>query len=709
MLQLKGATAPFFSRCAPRLRDEALLAHAISAFKSGDYADALLATEYVCRRFPSNSSPAILRAKILQTCRPELAAKAWYRAWLCNPEDPMLQDAMLDAWLKSGAVASVSDLGPVFLPERCRAGTHAPLIQLLWRANTSPVGACWKSGNRIEGILLGSVTGNRLGSANSRLIVTDETCRYEYEIPAAGHRFKLDFPKPSGAWSIAWTSDVTNVLPQLLQGSPLAFGCSPDFATENYTAISSIPVSVLPVSKSVGAQGSLDIIIPVYRNKALVQACIESVLASLPQNQTPSEVIVIDDASPEADLSAWLMTLATAGRITLLRNGFNLGFIGTVNRGLRQHADRDVVLLNADTLVHGDWLDRLGQVLYSASDIASVTPWSNNGEITSFPKIATPSPALGLAQLAQIDRVAAALRRSGRMADVELPSCCGFAMLMRRSVLSQIGLLDEQALVRGYGEEVDWCLRARAAGYRHLAATGVFVAHTGSASFRFEKPLRVRQNRAVIMARYPHYYPEYHRFIQDDPLNAARHTLLTALEQTGLDWLAHAVNLLKEKSDFPSGLPAALASSCSRIAVWQYQSAAKSTAKILALARCIASQPAPALRLLIIGEASEALWHTGVVDVLPPASAHETIFLSDSTLVGMSGCSVLLTDCALVAQSAPYDIVQIMLDDEFQPRAWLADWLSQQTHNLKQEADSHCVTLSQRIAKNTASIKTAIT
>jgi GT2 family glycosyltransferase len=695
MLHSKGASAPFFlSMCAPRLRDDALLTRAIDAFESGDYADALLAAEVVCHRFPTKEIPAILRAKILHVCRPELAAKAWYRAWLCNPENAVLQDAMLNAWLKSGATASVADLGSAFLPERCRAGNHTSLIPLLHQANVTQWGACWKSGSAIEGMLFNTAPAPMSGALNSskvRLILSDQTSHFEYEVPADGRRFKLPCPRASGVWSLAFAplaharDAATAAAPlQLLHGSPLVF--APTDSVTQPECSATVPQSPRRTEnshrteKTALQQKTVDILIPVYRDHARVKACIDSVLLSLPQNSTPGSVIVIDDASPEPALSAWLDTLAAAGHIVLLRNPLNLGFIETVNRGLRQHAEHDVVLLNADTLVQGDWLDRLRSALYSAPDIASVTPWSNNGEISSFPKIATAAPPPTLAQLARIDNSAAELRRANRTADVELPACCGFAMVLRRSVLDEIGLLDGVALVRGYGEEVDWCLRARAAGYRHLAATGVFVAHSGTVSFRFEKTLRVRQNRAVIAARYPRYYPEFQRFIKDDPLKVARTALQLALTQANSDWLNRAIGVVDKKSEFAavvSGtLPPALPSSCARLAVWQHQASDASAPKILALARAIASHRPPlALRLLLIGETSEALWHTGVVDGLPSSVLQESPLLTDAALVGLSGCALLLTE---KNQTVPLGIPQVQLDEEFEPLSWLADWLSQQ-------------------------------
>ncbi|MCC6071289.1 glycosyltransferase family 2 protein [Massilia sp. GCM10020059] len=554
---------------------------------------------------------------------------------------------MLRAWLGSGARSSVAELGPAFLPARCQGGTHGPLVELLRAAGVHSVGACWKAGEAIEAMIFAPPDAPR-----ARLILSDGSARYEYEAPAGGVRFRLPCPRQDAVWSLAFFA-AGAAAPELLRGSPLVFAPT--------QAAPAAPEAIRPVS----------IVIPVYRDMRLVQACINSVLATLPGNLTRAEIVVIDDASPEPALSAWLDQLAAAGRITLLRNQFNLGFIETVNRGMRHHRGHDVLLLNADTLVHGDWIDRLKTALHSAPDIASVTPWSNNGEISSFPTIATATPAPTAAQLAQIDTIAAQLRAAGATADVALPSCCGFTMLIRRDVLDQIGMLDGVALVRGYGEEVDWCLRASAAGYRHLNATGVFVAHAGTVSFRFEKTLRVRQNRQVLAARYPHYHPEYHAFISDDPLTAARSALREALVQAGSAWLETSLRLLGGDADLARTLPAPIAGSCTRIAVWQHRIEAPGNAKVLQLARLLASRGAdvPPLRLLVIGDASEALWRTGVVDVVPATVWQESSLFSDATLLGLAGCSVLLSERD---SSVAPGIEHVTLDDGFEPQAWLA-------------------------------------
>jgi GT2 family glycosyltransferase len=646
MQHLKGGPAPFFlSLCSPRKRDDAILARALEAYQAGHYADALIGAEYVCRRYPLKSIPAILRAHILQDAKPELASRAWQAAWQSDAENPMLQDQLLQHWLRDGKQAEAASLGPAFLPARCANGQHASLLPLLRDAGVTLTGACWKHGDAIDAMVF-----SFSGAAQATLLLSDETSQYQYTVPANGQRFRLSCPRPGAVWSLALAQE--GAAPQLLPGSPLAFYPLPAVVA---------PMEHKPVQ---GKRPPVSIVLPVYRDIALVQACIGSVLASLPRNRTPAKIVVVDDASPEPALSAWLDTLAASRKITLLRNPRNLGFIEAVNRGLRANPQHDVLLLNADTLVHGDWIDRLGKSLYSAPDIASVSPWSNNGEITSFPTIAQAAPAPDAAQLAQIDQAAATLRANGATHDVELPSCCGFAMLIRRRALDQVGMLDGAGMVRGYNEEVDWCMRARAAGWRHLAAVGVFIGHAGTVSFGAEKTLRVAQNRAVINARYPGYQTEYTRFKREDPLRAARQMLA---QTKAAAWCAHSA---------PVGAPGAarlpaLASATRRIAVLHYRPDSRHAGKVLQLARLIASQPQLSLRLLIIGEASEMLWHTGVVDGMPSVRSNGKTLFDDAQLLALSGSAAVLTEDPERGLSPA-----TALTDEFNAASWLAGWLT---------------------------------
>jgi hypothetical protein len=92
---------------------------------------------------------------------------------------------------------------------------------------------------------------------------------------------------------------------------------------------------------------TVDIIIPVFRGLEETRRCVESVLTD--SERPDGEIIVVDDCSPEPELPRWLDEVAAAGRVRLLRNTTNLGFVRSVNRGMEEAGRHDVVLLNSDT------------------------------------------------------------------------------------------------------------------------------------------------------------------------------------------------------------------------------------------------------------------------------------------------------------------------------------------------------------------------
>jgi len=300
----------------------------------------------------------------------------------------------------------------------------------------------------------------------------------------------------------------------------------------------------------------VDILIPVYRGEAETLACIHSVLAARKLNGVKHEIIVLEDASPEPALVAALIALAQSGAITLVRHPANLGFIRGMNRGMIMHPERDVIWLNADTLVHGNWVDRLRQAAYSSAEIASVTPFSNNGELMSFPEPSKSHVMPDPDQLKHLDSLAAGTKTGPVRIDVGN----GFCMYLRRKAMATVGFLDEVHMARGYGEETDWCLRATVAGFQHVGAPNVFVAHKGEVSFGPEKRLRVKQNLQIINNRYPWAEQAYSRFTLKDPLEPIRNRLQTARlndlkSAVRVGTLSQVLQVLDYHTNEESGLP----------------------------------------------------------------------------------------------------------------------------------------------------------
>jgi GT2 family glycosyltransferase len=279
-----------------------------------------------------------------------------------------------------------------------------------------------------------------------------------------------------------------------------------------------------PLGKNASRLEPVDVLVPVYDGYDETMECLHSVLRNRSLNRTAHRLVVLDDATPDPQLREALQSLAAAGEIEHVQHPANLGFIRNVNRGMALSPERDVVWLNADTRVHGNWLDRLRAVAYSDKDIASVCPLTNNGELMSFPESRISQPMPDAAQQAELDDLA----RITASPAVEIETGCGFCLYIKRSALDSVGYLDEVHLLRGYGEETDWCLRARARGWRHMGATHVFVAHQGGISFGDEKALRVAHNNAILTRRYPDASDRYQDFCLRDPLKPARQSLQRA-------------------------------------------------------------------------------------------------------------------------------------------------------------------------------------
>lgn len=297
---------------------------------------------------------------------------------------------------------------------------------------------------------------------------------------------------------------------QDLAGSPLATGVLRGLPPEITSGQAPDPV--------------VDVLIPVFEGRTAALACIESVLRSRAANRTPMQLVVLDDASQDAHLIQALEALAAAGDIELHRRPVNLGFIRNMNRGLALHGRRDVVWLNADTLVAGAWLDLLRETIQERPDAATATPFSNNGELLSFLTACECYPLPTADELEVLNTQAAASDEPAPEVEVG----CGFCLYIRRSALDDVGPLDELHLQRGYGEETDWCLRARERGWRHLAAHRVFVAHQGGVSFGQEKLARVAFNNALLRQRYPAADRAFERYRRQDPLRPYRERLQRA-------------------------------------------------------------------------------------------------------------------------------------------------------------------------------------
>ncbi|MBS3896173.1 glycosyltransferase [Silanimonas sp.] len=264
------------------------------------------------------------------------------------------------------------------------------------------------------------------------------------------------------------------------------------------------------------------VVVPVFNALEALDACLAALDRSLPPG---TRVHLADDASTDPRvpdlLKAWIGRTRLDAH--LVRRARNLGFPGNCNAAFAETGPADLVLLNTDTVPAGDWLQRLRACAASDARIASATPWSNNGEIVSFPRFVAPNPLPD-----EPWRLAKAAARLTPRYPV-LPTAVGFCMFLRRAALEALGGFDAATFGRGYGEENDWCLRTEAHGWRHVLCDDAYVAHLGHASFAALGEAPGGENLRRLNARWPGYNERIARFILDDPLREDRARLAEAL------------------------------------------------------------------------------------------------------------------------------------------------------------------------------------
>ena len=187
------------------------------------------------------------------------------------------------------------------------------------------------------------------------------------------------------------------------------------------------------------------VIMPVYLDVQATRLALSSLERALCAEPIAFDVIVVDDCSPDSGMQAVLESFP----FRVLKTDENLGFVGAVNLALSQAGPGDVLLLNADTIVPPGFLGRLARIAQSDASIGTITPLSNNGELTSWPHPFTLNPTLSEADVVRTDAEAAG-RNDGII--VDLPSGIGFCLYITEACLNAVGSLSEH-FERGYGED----------------------------------------------------------------------------------------------------------------------------------------------------------------------------------------------------------------------------------------------------------------
>jgi GT2 family glycosyltransferase/glycosyltransferase involved in cell wall biosynthesis len=231
---------------------------------------------------------------------------------------------------------------------------------------------------------------------------------------------------------------------------------------------------------------SVDIIVCVHNALDDVKRCLESVMCN---TYPPYHLIVVDDGSNQ-DTKQYLEKFVAGQLATLIRNDVASGYTKAANTGMRASKGDFVVLLNSDTIVPPRWLDRLIQCANSSELIGMAGPLSNTASWQSVPLIMNASGDWADNPLPtgwSANDFANEVARVSPRIFPRVGFLNGFCLLIKRQLINDIGLFDEETFARGFGEENDYCLRATEKKWQLAIADDCYVFHAQSKSYSHER------------------------------------------------------------------------------------------------------------------------------------------------------------------------------------------------------------------------------
>jgi GT2 family glycosyltransferase len=236
----------------------------------------------------------------------------------------------------------------------------------------------------------------------------------------------------------------------------------------------------------------LSVIILNYNTAGLLRPCLAAVLASKGFEGKELEVIVVDNNS--SDNSAEMIR-KDYPEVRLIRNKNNLGFSAGNNIGIKEAGGKFLLLLNSDTLVEPDVLITVLKSMEKDRSIGAATcllqtadgkidPASHRGFPTPWNSL---SYFLSLEKLFPQSRLFGGYHQGWKNLKVphEVDCISGAFFMVSGDVIERIGMLDERFFM--YGEDIDWCLRIKNAGYKILFFPEVRTLHLKRQSGRENK------------------------------------------------------------------------------------------------------------------------------------------------------------------------------------------------------------------------------
>ena len=299
----------------------------------------------------------------------------------------------------------------------------------------------------------------------------------------------------------------------------------------------------------------VDIIVPIYNAYEYTEECIKSILKNT--DLSKHTLVLINDKSPDEKILPMLLKYKNDNsdkNIEVLDNEENIGFVKTVNKGMK-YSENDVILLNSDTEVTKNWIEKIQKCAYSNKYIATVTPLTNNGTICSVPNFGVDNE---LPKNMTLDEYAELIEKSSKSRYPELTTGNGFCMYIKRKVIDEIGLFDDETFGKGYGEENDFCYRALDYGYINVLCDNTFIYHKGTQSFKKENMTASRaalidEHMKLLRKKHPIYVQKTDNFIANNPIRDIQENVNLNIKLYKKKRILYLVNEWEENMEMTGG------------------------------------------------------------------------------------------------------------------------------------------------------------
>lgn len=301
----------------------------------------------------------------------------------------------------------------------------------------------------------------------------------------------------------------------------------------------------------------LGIVVVSYNTRQLAHNCLASVFDALQHERLSAQVWVVDNASSDGSAE---MVLRDHPQVSLIASPENIGFAGGTNLGLAAiervpDTPRHVLLLNPDTLVRPNALTEMVSFLDAEPAAGAVGAQLFYGD-GSFQHGAFRFPTLWMAffDFWTINHRLTNSRLNGRYPRQQydagrpfpIDHPLGAALMIRHETLTRVGPLDEGYFM--YCEEIDWCIRAKRAGWGIYCVPSAQIVHlAGQSTSQFREQMFVALWRSRLRLFEKHYGRAYNaavrlilragiaKRVRQVRRALAEHTLETGVAQKQLD------------------------------------------------------------------------------------------------------------------------------------------------------------------------------